>query len=277
MERNYVTVTLCIVKSEVERTGRRENGKTVEGTSTSRRPAVAGFPFYGVPEETGQTWKGVKTTPVSRRDRATPHNLRNSPPSNPAIFARFQLLFAPEVRQISQTMWRRAVPLRHLRCMFRLLFTVFRSFSLLVRSARTFGTERPEVKVKYMDIAVCSLTCHTATGTHMPCGIAQCVVLILVCAVLTAHLSVRANSAPQSSRLDFGDRERKGEDSGRGKKGKRRGEKREGTKGRRRENKGKEKKGKREGEWRNVVQLWFFLTRNPGRYKDRRLKKSHRK
>jgi len=55
MERNYVTVTLCIVKSEVERTGRRENGKTVEGTSTSRRPAVAGFPFYDVPEETGQT------------------------------------------------------------------------------------------------------------------------------------------------------------------------------------------------------------------------------
>jgi len=56
MERNYV-----IVKSEVERTGRRrertvgENGKTVEGTSTSRRPAVAGFPFYDVPEETGQT------------------------------------------------------------------------------------------------------------------------------------------------------------------------------------------------------------------------------
>jgi len=106
-----------------------------------------------------------------------------------------------------------------------------------------------------MDIAVCSLTCHTATGTHMPCGIAQCAVLILVCAVLTAHLSGRANSAPQASRRDFGDRERKGKDSGREKKSKGRRGKGEGTKGRRRENKGKEKKGKRAGEGRNVVQL----------------------
>ena len=29
-------------------------------------------------------------------------------------------------------------------------------------------------KVKYTDIAVHSLTCHTATGTHMPYRIAQC-------------------------------------------------------------------------------------------------------
>ena len=29
-------------------------------------------------------------------------------------------------------------------------------------------------KVKYTDITVRSLTCHTSTGTHMPCGITQC-------------------------------------------------------------------------------------------------------
>ena len=29
-------------------------------------------------------------------------------------------------------------------------------------------------KVKYADIAVRSLTCHTATGTHMPYRITQC-------------------------------------------------------------------------------------------------------
>ena len=29
-------------------------------------------------------------------------------------------------------------------------------------------------KVKYTDIAVRSLTCHTATGIHMPCMITQC-------------------------------------------------------------------------------------------------------
>ena len=108
---------------------------------------------------------------VSRRDRATPHNLRNLPHSNPDIFAPFQLPFAPEVRQISGVA--RSL-LRHLRCLFRLFFTVFRSFSFLVRPARTVGTERPEVKVKYTDIAVRSLTCHTATGTHTPYRIAQC-------------------------------------------------------------------------------------------------------
>jgi len=57
----------------------------------------------------------------------------------------------------------------------------------------------------------------------------------------------------------LGDRERKGKDSGRGKKGKGKRGKGEGTKGRRRENKGKEKKGKREGEWRNVVRCDFSL------------------
>jgi len=30
------------------------------------------------------------------------------------------------------------------------------------------------LKVKYTDIAVRSLTCHTATGTHMPYRITQC-------------------------------------------------------------------------------------------------------
>jgi len=89
----------------------------------------------------------------------------------------------------------------------------------------------------------------------MPCGIAQCAVLILLCAVLTAHLSGEANSAPQASRRDFGERKRKGEDSGRVKKGKERRGKGEGTKGRKRRNKGKEKKGKREGKGRNFVQL----------------------
>ena len=75
--------------------------------------------------------------------------------------------------------------------------------------------------------------------------------MVLICAVLTA------NSAPQASRLDFGDRERNGEDSGRGKKGKGRGGKGKETKGRKMGNKGKEKKGKREGEGegRNFVQL----------------------
>ena len=34
--------------------------------------------------------------------------------------------------------------------------------------------------------------------------------MVLICAVLTAHLSGGANSAPQASRLDFGERERKG-------------------------------------------------------------------
>ena len=106
--------------------------------------------------------------PVSRRDRATPHNLRNLPHSNRDIFARFQLLFAPEVRQISGVA--RSL-LRHLWCLFRLFFTVFRSFSFLVRSARTVGTK---VKVKYTDIAVRSLTCHTATGTHTPYRTTQC-------------------------------------------------------------------------------------------------------
>jgi len=55
--------------------------------------------------------------------------------------------------------------------------------------------------------------------------------VVLICAVLTAHLSGGANSAPQASRLDFGDRERKGKDSGRGKKGEGRGVKGEGDKG----------------------------------------------
>ena len=31
-----------------------------------------------------------------------------------------------------------------------------------------------ESKVNYTDIAVCSVTCLTATGTHMPYGITQC-------------------------------------------------------------------------------------------------------
>jgi len=35
-------------------------------------------------------------------------------------------------------------------------------------------TEYSKRKVNYTDIAVRSLTCHTATGTHMPYGITQC-------------------------------------------------------------------------------------------------------
>ena len=33
---------------------------------------------------------------------------------------------------------------------------------------------RTKVKVQYTDIAVRSLTCHTATGTHTPRGFTQC-------------------------------------------------------------------------------------------------------
>ena len=70
---------------------------------------------------------------MSHRDRAMPHNLRNLPnPINPfsLVFNSFSLTFAPRVRQISQIMWRRAVPPRHLSQLFRFLITVFRSFSL---------------------------------------------------------------------------------------------------------------------------------------------------
>ena len=35
-------------------------------------------------------------------------------------------------------------------------------------------TGKVKVKVKYTDIAVRSVTCHTATGAHMPYGITQC-------------------------------------------------------------------------------------------------------
>jgi len=42
------------------------------------------------------------------------------------IIARFNY-FQEDCRQISQTVWRRAVPLRHPSYLFRLLFTVFRS------------------------------------------------------------------------------------------------------------------------------------------------------
>ena len=37
-----------------------------------------------------------------------------------------------------------------------------------------FGVVISNKLVKYMDIAVRSLTCHTAMGTHMPCRITQC-------------------------------------------------------------------------------------------------------
>jgi len=36
------------------------------------------------------------------------------------------------------------------------------------------GKPKTTVQVKYIDIAVRSLTCHTATGTHMPYRITQC-------------------------------------------------------------------------------------------------------
>jgi len=34
--------------------------------------------------------------------------------------------------------------------------------------------QQGQSKVNYTDIAVRSLTCHTAAGTHMPHGITQC-------------------------------------------------------------------------------------------------------
>jgi len=42
-----------------------------------------------------------------------------------------------------------------------------------VRSCKFF-THWPQSKVKYTDIAVRCLTCHTATGTHMPYRMTQC-------------------------------------------------------------------------------------------------------
>jgi len=46
----------------------------------------------------------------------------------------------------------------------------------LVRSSTTcsWSEHYHKSKVKYTDIANCSLTCHTATGTHMPHGLTQC-------------------------------------------------------------------------------------------------------
>jgi len=39
---------------------------------------------------------------------------------------------------------------------------------------RLHHTHQQHSKVKYTDIAVRSLTCHTAMGSHMPYGITQC-------------------------------------------------------------------------------------------------------
>jgi len=44
---------------------------------------------------------------------------------------------------------------------------------LLVMTAAAAAASHKS-KVKYADIAVRSLTCHTATGTHVPYGIRQC-------------------------------------------------------------------------------------------------------
>ena len=72
----------------------------------------------------------------------------------------------------------------------------------------------------------------------------KCVVLILMRAVLTAHLSGGANTAPPSLWLDFGEgRGRKGKGSGREREGRRRGKGEEKNKKRR--GKKKEGKGKR--------------------------------
>ena len=82
--------------------------------------------------------------------------------------------------------------------------------------------------------------------------------------VLTAHLSVGANSAPlglpagfwgRESREKGGERKRKEKETGRGKGRKREEGKEKGIKERRGEKKGKKRKGRREGEGRNFVQL----------------------
>jgi len=91
-----------------------------------------------------------------------------------------------------------------------------------------------------------------------------CAFLILICALLTAHLSVGANSAPLGLPAGFWGRERRGKGRGKenergkklgGEKRKREEGKEKGIKERRGEKKGKERKGRREGEGRNFVQL----------------------
>jgi len=91
-----------------------------------------------------------------------------------------------------------------------------------------------------------------------------CAFLILICVLLTAHLSVGANSAPlglpagfwgRESREKGGERKRKEKETGRGKGRKREEGKEKGIKERRGEKKGKKRKGRREGEGRNFVQL----------------------
>jgi len=70
----------------------------------------------------------------------------------------------------------------------------------------------------------------------------KCAVLVLFCAVLTAHLSGGANSGPQASWLDSGEEngKREAKKSGRKKRRKGKGKKVEGDKG--------EKRGKKENE-----------------------------
>jgi len=60
-------------------------------------------------------------------------------------------------------------------CTFLTFFNVFLSCftSFLERYASPTGRAKVSM-VKYMDIAVRSLACHTATGTHVPCRITRC-------------------------------------------------------------------------------------------------------
>jgi len=89
----------------------------------------------------------------------------------------------------------------------------------------------------------------------------KCAVLILICALLTAHLSAGADCAPLSLLAGFWGGEEKG---GKAREGKWK-EKRKKREGRKWE-KDKGKKGeKRRRKGRNFVQLLFFLRRNSGR------------
>jgi len=57
---------------------------------------------------------------------------------------------------------------------FSKLWTLGSSLASLNMELFTLSTHRGGASAKYMDIAVRSLTCHTATGTHMPYRITQC-------------------------------------------------------------------------------------------------------
>ena len=88
----------------------------------------------------------------------------------------------------------------------------------------------------------------------------ECAVPVLISAVLTAHLSVGANSAPPGLLAGFWGGRRRGKGIGKKPGGERKekgGEERGRDKGKERgkQGKGKERKGRTEEEGRNFVQL----------------------